>query len=147
MAVETYATLLNLKLVVPASKSNYVAVNRDFWISALSDRLSNIDLDEVWYCEKYKDVASAIEAGFVQSARQHYCESGYFEHRMPYAITVDPDWYLLHNEDVREAVSNRLFASAQQHFEDVGYREGRHPFANFALRRRESASTTILTHD
>lgn len=145
MAVETYVTLLHLKLVVPASKSNNVVVERDYWISALADRLS--DVDEQWYCDEHPDVAAAVKNGSVPSPRQHYCELGYPECQMLYGTVADDRWYLRNNEDVGGAVSKRLFTSAPQNFESVGYNEGCWPYASFALRSRNIAGQAVTLND
>ena len=137
--METYATLLNLKVVIPSSKTTYVAIERDFWRSLFTLRLASIDLDEAWYLQRYPDVAEAVRNGVVKSARDHYTQTGYMEHRMPYPIDVDADWYMAQYSDVKAAVLDRTFLSAQDHFEESGYREGRYPFPNFALRTREAA--------
>ena len=76
----------------------------------------------------------------MSDAKQHYVQSGYFEHRRPYHISVDPDWYIEQNPDVREAVGNKTFESVQTHFERNGFREGRHPYPNFALRMKPEAA-------
>ena len=140
MSVESYATLLNLKMVVPSSKSNYVAVDRDYWIYSFGSRIAEIDLDESWYLKRHPDVEAAIEKGLVSSAQQHYCESGYFEHRMPYQINVDEKWYIGQYEDVQTAIAKQHFTSAQEHFESIGFKEGRHPYPSFALRQRARQS-------
>ncbi len=138
--METYAALLNLKIVIPSSKTSYVAVDRDFWQSLFSTRISDVDVDEQWYLRRYPDVASAIRNGRLNSGHEHYVQIGYLEHRMPYSIEVDSNWYLSQYADVNEAVLNRTFASAQDHFEERGYREGRFPFPNFALRTKKVTS-------
>ncbi len=136
--METYATLLNLRVVIPSSKTSYVAVERRFWQSLFALRIDDIDLDEGWYLERYPDVADAIRKGALKSARDHYVNVGYLEHRMPYPIDVNNDWYLEQYADVKAAVLAKTFISAQDHFEESGFREGRYPFPNFALRRKSS---------
>ena len=136
--METYATLLNMKVVIPSSKTSYVATDRRFWQSLLALRVDDIDLDEVWYLQRYPDIADAIRKGVLKSARDHYIHVGYLEHRMPYPIDVDSAWYLAQYSDVKAAVLDKLFISAQDHFEESGYREGRYPFPNFSLRTRKS---------
>jgi len=136
MPFETYAMLLNLKKVLPSSKSNYVAVDRDYWIAAFSAHVGQVDLDEEWYLGRYPDVAEAVSGGVLRGALDHYCHSGYFEHRMPYFIKVNTEWYLSENPDVEGAIRHEIYKSAQEHFEETGYREGRHPYPGFALRKR-----------
>ena len=108
--METYAALLNLKVIVPSSKSNYVAVESDYWQNLLELRLSTIDVDETWYLSEYPDVAQAVKKGVVQSAAQHYYRSGYYEHRMPYQIEFDSEWYLKNYTDIAEAVRQGTFS-------------------------------------
>ena len=140
MALDTYASLLNLKIIVPSSKTNYVAIERFYWQGVFELRLSDVDIDEAWYLGQYPDVAAAIEKNVIKNARQHFCQSGYFEHRMPYRIDVDSEWYLATNPDVLEAVRKGTFSSPQEHFEMLGYKEGRHPHAGFALRKKGAVS-------
>ncbi len=139
MLVETYAAMLNRKIVIPSAKTHYVAVEKDYWIEFFGLRIANVEIDEVWYLDRYPDVAKAIEDKILKSATEHYCHSGYFEHRMPYYISVDPSWYVEQYPDVRDAIQNKVFASAQAHFELIGFKEGRHPFPNFALRMKSEA--------
>ncbi len=137
MPFETYATLLNLKIVIPSSKSNYVAIEKSYWIALFFPNIAQIDLDQDWYLKRYPDVAAAVGSDVVADAQQHYCESGYFEHRIPYQIDVDEGWYVAQYADVQAAVAKQVFNSAQEHFEKTGYREGRYPYAGFALRKRD----------
>ena len=132
--METYATLLNLRVVIPSSKTSYVAVERDFWRDLFALRLASIDLDEAWYLERYPDIALSVRNGTLRSGRDHYIHAGFQEHRMPYQINVDSDWYLEQYPDIKAAVLNAIFVSAQDHFEESGFREGRFPFPNFSLR-------------
>jgi hypothetical protein len=97
--------------------------------------ITQVYVDEVWYKNKYQDVSDALEQGTLRSARQHYIEFGFYEHRMPYEIVPDEQWYLDNYPDVRAAVRREDYSSAQEHFDLVGYAEGRLPFANFALLR------------
>ena len=133
MPFESYATLLSRKVMVPSAKPGYVAVEQQFWAETLAGRIEAIALDEEWYCRRYPDVAGAIKAGVLPGARQHYRDSGYFEHRLPYPITVDARWYLMQYDDVSTALSRKLYPSAQEHFEEVGFKEGRLPYAGFSL--------------
>jgi hypothetical protein len=141
MLVETYAAMLNRKLVIPSAKTHYVAVEKNYWIQFFGQRIASINIDEAWYLQRYPDVAKAIDEKVLETATQHYCQSGYFEHRMPYYISVDPDWYMEQYSDVREAIGNKVFPSAQAHFELIGFKEGRHPFPNFALRMKDEAAS------
>ena len=137
MPFETYAMLLNLKKVLPSTKSNYVAVDRDYWISSFANHVEQVAIDEKWYLSRYPDVADALRTGIIKSAVEHYCHSGYFEHRLPYQILVDVKWYLAEYSDVESAIRQQIYRSAQEHFEEIGYREGRHAYPGFALMKRD----------
>lgn len=50
-----------------------------------------IEFDEVWYLEKYPDVAQAVQNGDMPSGRVHYIRYGREEGRLGFAF--DPDWY------------------------------------------------------
>jgi hypothetical protein len=140
MAIGTFASLVNSKVIVPSSRNDYWAVNKHFLSDLLSARLAKVYVDEGWYLSRYPDVAKAIEIGTVADAAEHYRKYGYFEHRMPTRIEVQEDWYLNEYADVGAAVKERVFPSAQVHFDIVGYAEGRLPHANFALAEVQPAS-------
>jgi len=105
-----------------------VTVAYDQFLSILIRLISDIDIDETWYLSRYDDVAEAIAAGRLKSAKEHYITAGFFEGRQPYQILVDERWYLKNNPDVAENLRLGLIASAQAHFDENGYNEGRLPF-------------------
>jgi hypothetical protein len=131
---DTYATLLNKKLVVPSQKTTYLAVDRSYFATVLAPALSSVHVDENWYLSRFPDVAEAIGRGDFASAADHYAKVGFYEHRMPYEIDVDDEWYLESYPDVAAAVEKGTFPSGRAHFYLLGYREGRFPHANFMLR-------------
>lgn len=131
--VDTFATLINRKILVPSASSEYLAVERHFLNQLMIPLLEQVNVDEKWYLTTHPDVREAIARGDVQNAREHYVLHGFFEHRRPYRIDVDEKWYLSAYPDVKEALQRRDFESGQAHFETVGYREGRFPFPNFNL--------------
>lgn len=140
MSFETYATLLNKKILVPSQKADYIAVKREFFIACFAQMIGSVFVDADWYLTAYPDVKEAIGKSIVPSAAVHYREFGFFEHRMPYEIIVDEAWYAEHYKDVAEAVRKGVFTSGQEHFQMLGYREGRLPFANFSLREAEATT-------
>ena len=134
MEIPTYATLINRKLVVPSSKKPFVAVDEHFVAQLLMPRIEKIHVDDEWYLGAYPDIAAAIKRGVVPTSKSHYCQYGYYEHRMPHRILVDETWYLSEYPDVREAVvTHKHFASGQDHFALLGYKEGRIPYRGFQL--------------
>jgi hypothetical protein len=133
MIVNSFATLINSKIVIPSSRSQYLAVDRYFLQFCLRGMIERITLDEAWYLRTYPDVAAAIRTKDVASAREHYLLYGYFENRLPYPIKIDERWYIEQYPDIAEAVKREQYRSAQAHFEEVGFSEGRLPYPNFAL--------------
>jgi hypothetical protein len=89
--------------------------------------LRGIEVDDHWYVTAYPDIAAAIAAGAVKSAKAHFIEDGYFEGRLPFELDVDDKWYLKAYPDVAEGISRGDFRSAKDHFQNYGYREGRLP--------------------
>lgn len=89
--------------------------------------LRSTAFDESWYRTTYPDIDAAIADGLVESGREHFIRDGYFEGRLPFAMTVDEDWYLSHYADIRSAVAAGIFPSATEHFASHGYAEGRIP--------------------
>ena len=87
--------------------------------------LRSVTFDEAWYLAEYPDIAEAIAAGEVKSARHHFIDSGYFEGRLPAALEVDEAWYLAEYPDVAEGIERGEILSARQHFLEHGYEEGR----------------------
>jgi hypothetical protein len=133
MEIPTYANLINRKLVMPSSQKPFLAVDEEFLAQLLKPRLEKIHVDEEWYLGTYSDVRAAIKSGVVPNAKAHYCQYGFYEHRMPHCVLVDENWYLTEYPDVREEVSAKHFASGQDHFDIFGYREGRQPCEAFEL--------------
>ncbi len=133
LKLPTFASLLNKKIVILSSTSDYVAVDRYFLNECLRPLIDKIELDEQWYLQRYPDVKHAIAKKIVKNARDHFIRFGYFEHRLPYRIDVEEDWYLEQYPDVKTAIEQRKFRSGQEHFEANGFREGRIPHPHFEL--------------
>ena len=89
--------------------------------------LRGIEVDEEWYRREYADIAEAIDAKKIRSAKEHFVEEGYFEGRLPRPHEIDEAWYTGHYEDVAEGLRNGSFTSALRHFKEHGYAEGRFP--------------------
>jgi len=138
--MESYAALINKRILIPSQKVNYIGVEMHFLSRALKSYVDKIYMDEDWYLAKYPDIASAIKAGTISNAREHFQLYGFYEHRMPYEIVVDEQWYLDQYPDIRSAVEALAYVSGQHHFEELGYKEGRIPFAHFALKLSSSAN-------
>jgi hypothetical protein len=130
---ETYAALLNQRVLLRSQNPEYVGVERYFLATILVSQVKKIHFDATWYLRKYPDIAEAIDRGECLDAHQHYLFHGFYEHRMPYAISVEEAWYLEQYSDVAAAVRNADYLNGQTHFEELGYKEGRVPFPHFAL--------------
>jgi hypothetical protein len=133
-ALQTYAALLERRLIVPSASQPYLAIDQHFFFDHFAPTLCHIYFDEAWYLIKYRDIREAVEKGMVASARHHYVRFGFYEHRLPYKIEIHEAWYLETNPDVKTAVEKGHIESGQAHFEAAGFREGRLPYPNFTLR-------------
>ncbi len=133
----SYATLINRKLLMPSSRTQYIAVDKDHLVDFMKPSLRKIYVDPAWYVKAYPDVAEAIAKGIVADAKDHYITYGYYEHRMPYEITVEEQWYLAQYADVNAAVASGEIESARHHFYAAGFKEGRLPYAGFTFRLDE----------
>ncbi len=105
-----------------------VSTSYEEFLKIVRQLLIGVVVDEEWYMTRYPDIADAIRAGEIKSARAHFIEHGYIEGRLPGSILVDEQWYLDQYPDVAESVRRGGETSAQSHFERNGYKEGRLPF-------------------
>lgn len=80
------------------------------------------------YLDQYPDIAAALAAGQLSSARQHYDQWGKSEGRNPNAL-FNEAWYLLRNPDVAAGVAQGGLESGFQHYMEWGWSEGRNPTA------------------
>jgi hypothetical protein len=120
--LKSYITISNVKgeLMVSCSYENLIQLLRQVIVG--------VEVNEQWYLNRYPDIAEAIEAGTVKSARLHFVNDGYFEGRLPFPIQVDERYYLAQNSGVADYVRKGMLESGQQHFDENGYVEGRLPF-------------------
>jgi hypothetical protein len=121
---ECFPSVVSGNIVSEGSKK---VLSQENLLHAVKLLLRGVDVDEEWYVTVYPDIAEAIEAGMIKSAKSHFIENGYFEGRLPFELSVDEDWYLKTYPDVAEGVSRGEFRSAKDHFENYGYKEGRLP--------------------
>jgi hypothetical protein len=112
---------------------HYVELLESRLVELLHALLTAVKVDETWYLASYPDVAAAVKAGGLKSARDHYIRSGYFENRLPGPIRVDEGWYMGEYPDVSTAIKSGAFKNGQQHFERSGFKEGRLPAAGWSL--------------
>jgi hypothetical protein len=104
-----------------------VSFSYDNFILMIQLLLSSLDVDADWYKEQYSDAKQAMESGLRVSALQHFCETGYFEGRLPFEPRVDESWYLEQYPDVAESIARGEVESAVHHFIQRGYQQGRWP--------------------
>ncbi len=105
-----------------------ISISYNEFINIVKKLLIGVVVEEEWYMTRYPDIADAIRAGAMRSARDHFVEHGYIEGRLPGPIVVDEQWYLEQNPDVAAAGRRGEEAAAHSHFERMGHREGRLPF-------------------
>lgn len=105
-----------------------VSLSYDDFIKILRMMISGVEVDEKWYLDHHEDIAKAVSAGSVASAKQHFVDDGYFEGRLPFSMPVNERWYLQEYPDVAESIRKGVVASGEQHFAEDGYREGRLPY-------------------
>ncbi len=120
---------------VGPTPGHYVELQEAKLFALIRGLLESVEVDEAWYLKTNPDVAVAVEAGELNSARAHYIISGYFENRLPRPVVVDETWYLTEYPDVAEAIRGGMVASASAHFESSGFVEGRLPAPGWSLLR------------
>ena len=116
----------------PAS-GHYVELQEAKLFSMLRTFLQFVDVNEAWYLKTNPDVADAVQAGELDSAKAHYIAAGYFENRLPRPVKVDEAWYLMEYPDVAEAIGVGTVDSASLHFMKFGFVEGRLPQPGWSL--------------
>jgi len=89
-----------------------------------------IEFDEVWYLEKYPDVAQAVQNGDLPSGRVHYLRYGRDEERLGFAF--DPDWYAATYPLVAAEAGDADPLVLRQHYLNAGRFRGylAHPNSN-----------------
>jgi hypothetical protein len=102
-----------------------VAVARKFLRVLISEFARRMQMDENWYAETYPDVEGARLAGDINSLREHFARSGYFEGRLAAALPFDPQWYRGYYRDIADAFPSADPNAMRRHFLTSGYFEGR----------------------
>jgi len=113
--------------VAGAADAARFEISRHFLIRLLRPMFDMVHFDPSWYQAAYPDINAALQAGTLTDLKGHYCEFGFFEHRLPRFVRVDEMFYLAEYPDIGIAVSEGRLPSAQWHFETFGFREGRLP--------------------
>lgn len=108
------------------SKGDTMRVSADYkmFLQIIRDLLRGVPVDEAWYLKQYPDV---IQSGM--TAQEHFAVHGYFEGRLPSALTINEEWYLATNKDVAQQIEDGDMPDALTHFREHGYAEGRFPSA------------------
>ncbi|WP_061501277.1 hypothetical protein [Acetobacter malorum] len=104
-----------------------VPIPRSLLLLLIENYLRTQPFDEEAYLRTNPDVADAVRAGLVPSAREHYATRGYWEERDGAAPPFCEDWYLRQNPDVAIAVQRGECPSAAAHYIHYGRKEGRCP--------------------
>ncbi len=90
------------------------------------------DFDEQFYCEKYPDIAQAIERGDLKCGLDHYRAFGRNEGRQRFR-GFDTEWYYRAYPLVKQEVAAGLAKSSFDHYDRIGRFRGYLPFGR-ALR-------------
>ena len=102
-----------------------VSISVDMLKKLIVEALRLREIDEEDYLFTHSDVRSAILAGEINSGREHYCMTGYFENRAPGTLPFDPEWYYTQNKDISQHFTRDQEAEMEAHFVSTGYAEGR----------------------
>jgi len=123
----SFAELLFENHISPTGDSTRFDISRQFLIRLLRPMFDMVRFEPQWYRSAYPDIGAACQSGALTDLKAHYCEFGFFEHRLPCFVRVDESFYLGEYVDIGVAVAEGRVASAQWHFETFGFREGRAP--------------------
>lgn len=124
----SFAQLVFESKLVGAGDAGRFEVSRALLIELLRPMFQALRFDPVWYQSAYPDIAAAHRAGTLTDLKAHYCEFGFFEHRLPCLVRVDESFYTSEYPDIGTAIAEGRLASAQWHFETFGFSEGRLPW-------------------
>ncbi len=124
----SFAQLVFESRLVGGSEAARFEVSRALLIDLLRPMFEAVRFDPQWYQSAYPDLAAAHRAGTLTDLRAHYCEFGFFEHRLPCFVRVDDGFYASEYPDIGTAIAEGRIASPQWHFETFGFREGRLPW-------------------
>lgn len=79
-----------------------------------------VEFDEVWYLDRYPDVAQAVRNGVIPSGRHHYINFGRDEGRLPCAYAFDPEWYAATYPLAIAETEDASPSALRQHYLNVG---------------------------
>lgn len=111
----------------PPRDGDEVVVPRVMFELMLRLLVEQMPFDAADYLRRNADVATAVSAGKLDSAHQHFVTKGYFEGRAGGAPVVDEMWYQQRYADVAKELSGGGITSAGDHYIENGAREWRSP--------------------
>lgn len=117
----SYRSLLKHMRAIEFRDGENVSVELNKLKMLISYIVAKEPFDENWYLTTYPDVKSAVTNGTLESAKQHYVETGYFEGRLPGIGEFDTKKYIEKNPDLAQMTGDE----AMMHFIYTGYSEGR----------------------
>ena len=120
LKLPTFASLLNQKVVIQSSTSDYIAVDQYFFNECLRPFIHRIQFDEQCTCKSIRREAGHHAEGS-ERCEGAFLRFGYFEHRLPYRIEVQEDWYLEQYPDIKKAIKQREFKSARNISRSAGF--------------------------
>jgi hypothetical protein len=109
----------------------HVEVPASLFKFLLQIAVAQADFNEEGYLAANPDIAAAVRAGTLDSARLHYIRFGFFEGRKGATPAVDERWYLRTYPDVEAGVRTGRVSSAAEHFAVAGASEGRSPASRY----------------
>ncbi|MCG0997947.1 hypothetical protein [Acetobacter persici] len=109
-----------------------MAIPHALFVFLIESYLRSQPFHEEAYLRSNPDVAEALRAGHIPSAKEHYVTQGYWEERDGACPPFCEDWYLSQNPDVAVAVMQGECPSGATHYTLYGRREGRCPCPELA---------------
>lgn len=116
--------LRTLTVSAPGEHQKYIDIQRSQFSMLLRMAFVN-RFDEAWYLDENEDVAEAVAANAVASGLVHWSQTGIFEGRLPYPISIDESDYASRHRDVARSLDSGRWKSASEHFYKIGFMEGR----------------------
>lgn len=124
----SFAELVSENRLAGLSDASNFEVSRSLLIELFRPMFEMLRFDPQWYQSAYPDIGAAYRDGALPDLKAHYCEFGFFEHRLPCFVRVDAEFYSSEYPDIGAAIAEGSIVSAQWHFENFGFREGRLPW-------------------
>lgn len=117
--------LRSLGIIFSDLAGDTVTVRADALRQLLMDIARRQPFDIEFYAETYPDIEAARLAGMVGDLHTHFCETGFFEGRLPSEPPFDPEWYAAYYPDLAAVFPPGDANGLRNHFLSAGLAEGR----------------------